>query len=191
MIHHRNLSENDRDSIHQLIKTIYLDGECYAFAIALHRNLGWPMHALKVGRILRHVAVRGPDGYFYDARGRFEDAVFAKPFANVGKSYSIVPVSEGQLYDKRPISDLSIDRASGMAQIIWPDLPWLTSTFRQRSLLFLKELESLCRKHGVWIRSSLPTSGIIIDESHGDEGFQIQLALTGQYFFDRVIERTN
>ena len=37
------LNAESLDVLHQQCLAIYLDGECYAFATALHEGLGWPM----------------------------------------------------------------------------------------------------------------------------------------------------
>jgi hypothetical protein len=183
------LEDDFRSTLEDKCAGVYLQPECYAFAIALHRGIGWPIIAIKVNGILQHAAVLQPDGSFRDARGVIEkkdEGDFVAPFTG-GAPYDIITVSEASLLHVRPVHDISIERASLMAEVIWPNLPWKMHTLQQRSRNFLNELGLLCEKYGVWIRSSVPNAGIVLENSHGDEGFAVQPMLTMQYMFDRVL----
>ena len=90
----------------------YLNGECYAFAIAMHRATGFPMVGL-VGELQKkttviHAAVLNPEGKFFDARGVVSEEEFGKPFG-YKPPYRLKQVSEPDLRDIRPVDEHEIN----------------------------------------------------------------------------------
>jgi hypothetical protein len=167
----------DRESeewkcVHKLCMSIFLDGECYAFATAVHRSLGWPMMGLKHDGELRHVFLSPPESHaYFDARGFFAIEKIGIPF-NISIPEEIVPVEEKELRrDKEPkeVREHSIHTARRYAEVLWPDLPWKESLM-QRATAFADELEVLSRKHKLWIRSAIPSTPPLIAEGQDDEG---------------------
>ena len=170
----RTLLEDDREGhniLHEICMGIYLDGECYAFAIALHRGLGWPIIGLINGDIIRHTAVQSPDGILHDARGVISKNEFAAPF-DIVPPHNLVEVSEEKLLrdgETNEIREASIQMARKIAEAIWPKLPWKESLASKVSA-FADELEILCKKHRIWIRASFPATAPILAPSMDDEG---------------------
>lgn len=158
--------QEDRDILHELCLGLYLHDECYAFAIALHQGLEWPIVGLMDGKIVIHAGVRSPEGRLHDVRGRLGEEEFGSPF--LSPPFTLCDVDPSQLYAIRPIDDLSIARARRSAEVIWPDLPWIDS-FASRAKVFTDELELLCRKHGLWMWNQ-PGSPTRLSQGDGSEG---------------------
>ena len=64
-----NLDAENIQLLYDFCTGVYLDGECYAFAVALQQNLGWPIMGLMHGGTIRHALLQRPDGGLFDARG--------------------------------------------------------------------------------------------------------------------------
>lgn len=164
----------DRESVevlHNMSASVYLDGECYAFATALHEGLGWPIIGLMNGDEIRHVAVRGPDGIIYDVRGKVSEKEFGKPFG-LSFPYELREVTVEELRrsdESDEVRHRSVAMARKMAEVIWPELPWKDSA-AQRTRVFCDELEALCRKHHLWIRSPYPAAKPVLAIGEDDEG---------------------
>lgn len=186
MIKRKDLSMKDREFATRLLQTTYLHGGCYHFAIALHREFGWPMYGIIQGDTIPHVALRPTPDHFFDARGYFPVTEFGTPF-NLHPPLTIQEVTEEKLFTKIENDPCAIQAALDSAEKIFPDLPWKNS-FGKKVENFLADLGNLCRKHGVWIRAPYPNMRIVIDRMHGDEGFTYEPAVTSQYFFDRHLE---
>ncbi|MDR3558693.1 MAG: hypothetical protein P4L61_04115 [Candidatus Pacebacteria bacterium] len=185
------LNEESLQILDDMARSIYLDGQCYEFAIALHRGLGWDLVGVMtgsiVGSVIRHALVKSPDGKLWDIRGTVPVPEIGKPF-DLDKVTLEYIMTEDMLRQVRPISESAINRASLFAQALWPDLPWRETTLRRKAFFFMADLEGLCRKHGIWIRAPYPAAQIVLCESCGDEkGFKLSPTLDGQYFFDRVL----
>lgn len=188
MITLKQLDEEERESLRAMAESIYLDGECYAFAIALHRGLGWQMRALRTDTI-RHVLLRDArDGSFWDVRGRVKLKDIGTPFG-IQEFGLLDPVGESDLFAIRRVDDLSISRAAWMAQALWPHLPWKDGVM-QKYAAFLRELELLSQKHGVYLYASLPTAWPVLTEAAGGEvGYAFKPSVTGpSYFINRQLE---
>lgn len=158
----------------------YLHGECYAFAMALHKGLGWQMVGLMNDQVPEHVGVRSPDGRIFDARGYVTEDTFAQPYLR--PPYIFQNVEEDDLRSIRPVHEHSIYRATCFAEMIWPELPWTTPT-SSRILAFVDALEQLSRAHGIWIRESSPSSFPLIyvgDET--EKGYQIRPFMSARTF---------
>ncbi len=185
------LDEQNWQSLHDLATMMYLDGQCYEFAAALYRDLDWKMLGIFEGDVIRHVMVQ-PHGEallpaLWDIRGTVPRTEWGKPFGMTG-SLTMKYVTLEELRAIRPVTDEAIDRASLMAQALWPELPWKKNTFQCEALAFMADLEALCRKHKVWIRAPYPAAQIVLGKAYGDEkGFKVSPTLDGQYFFDRMI----
>lgn len=153
-----------------MCRGVYLHGECYAFSIALHRGLGWPIIGLVCDNEVRHALVRNPDdnNLYYDARGKVCEANLQLPL-RISPPYELRDIEEQDLYAIRPIQPMSIMRAMRIAQLLWPDMAWLNSV-HSHLLAFAKDLEAISRKHGLWIRAAVPGCPPMIAEAGGDEG---------------------
>jgi len=190
------LSGENNESLQRLEIITYLDGQCYEFAVALHRGLGWPLVGVMSGNpagvIIRHALAQSPDGKFWDIRGPVKKSEIGTPFG-IASEPVLQPVTEEDLRKTRKtfghsISDEAIEHASLVAEGLWPELPWRKETFQKRVLAFMDELETLCKKHEVWIRAPYPAARIVVGKAYGDEkGFRISPTLNGQYFFDREL----
>src|SRR3989344_5459224 len=105
---------------------------------------------------------------------------FAEPFG-LKPPYNLRNVSLEDLRTERIVLDENIERALGMAQMLWPDLQWMQGPLcKARS--FVLELEKLSRKHGVWVHSlgtSLPILSLTQD---GEEGYALGSALHGSSY---------
>lgn len=184
------LDKENWDSLHRLARNIYLDGSCYEFAAAMNRDLGWTLHGLMtvnpLGLIIRHAVTNDPRGRFWDIRGPLRKKDVGHPFDIADPMIKAITIED--MRKIRPVADKAIDRASLVAQTLWPDLPWLGHTLHARSLAFLVRLTDLCRDLGVWVRAPYPAAKIVLSDAYGDEkGFAISPTLDGQYFFDRML----
>ena len=180
----KSLDGENLRSLRGLATGIYLDGQCYEFAVALHRGLGWQMFGLMEGKTIRHAILESEPLKFWDVRGPLKPTDIGKPFGMV--TPSLQRITEKDLHKVRPVFDEAVERASLVAQAMWPDLPWKAGTLQSRALGFIDELEKLCRKHKIWIRAPWPAAQIVLCAAHGDEkGFTVAPTLDGQYFIDR------
>ena len=161
----KRLEQEDLGFLHEMCRSIYLEGECYAFATALHRGLGWPMVGIMDfidstdKKVIRHVAVKSPDEILYDARGVVSDEELGVPF-DLHSPYEMRTVTEDELVRDRETAEVrerSIRMAQKFAETLWPNLPWKES-FESRVKAFADALESLSREHELWIRSPVPAS---------------------------------
>ena len=181
----RSEDPDEIETLRALCLSTYLDGECYAFATALHEGLGWPIIGLMHNGEIRHALVQDPEGLLHDVRG-----VIRKE-AHVGQPFDLLPP-----YDLRQVTvaDLvregepdymrahSVRMARRLAEAIWPELPWKES-FAKRVVAFANEFETLCRKHGLWIRASVPASAPLIALGEDDEGgYQLRPTVDGMTF---------
>ena len=117
-----NLDAENIQLLYDFCTGVYLDGECYAFAVALQQNLEWPIMGLMHGGTIRHALLQRPDGGLFDARGPIKSKDAGKPF-EVPPPYDLKPVEEIGLRQTRLIQELRIRRALDLAQRGWPDLP--------------------------------------------------------------------
>lgn len=161
---------------------MYLDGQCYEFAIALHNGLGWPMVGIRANYLgkdtVRHAVVRHPNGNFFDARGEVttEEELVA-PFGL--DRYYLVNVTEGDLRAVRLVESYNIETSRRIAEARFPLLPWSISQ-RARYKEFADGLEALSLKTGVWIRGSVPASAPVLADSGGDEeGYTLRQTAEG------------
>lgn len=163
----KNLDEESTQLLYDFCVGVYLDGECYAFAVALQQNLDWPIVGLTHGGTIRHALLQRPDGGLFDARGPIKSKDVGKPFG-VPPPCDLKPVKESDLRKVRPIQELSIARALDVAQRLWPDLPWKNG-MRERARRFAEALEVLSRRHGIWIRGKVPAAPPVLVLAQGDE----------------------
>ncbi len=176
------------DSIRSMALGTFLDGECYAFAIALNRALGWPIAGLMLDGQVRHAVVLMPDNTPFDARGPLSLDSLGVPFY-MRQPYAFEIIEEDDLRAIRPIDDWSVARAGKFAEAIWPELPWKDGGRAGRVRRFAEGLEKLSREHGVWIRSMYPTTQPVVAIGYGDEaGYKVQSTGDGQFLLDRMLE---
>jgi len=167
----RKLSREKRGFLHGACTTMFLDGMCYEFAIALHQGLGWPMVGLMKNAVVRHAAVMSPQEILCDVRGSFlpADERFGRPFSCVPPYDLSRGLIEEDLRAIRPINEHGISTARKMAEVIWPKLRW-NDSLASKVHAFADELEALSKKHGLWIRSSFPTTPPLLAIGMDDEG---------------------
>lgn len=182
------LRGDDMDAVRSIAQSMYLDGECYAFAIAVSRGTGLPIVGLMEDALPRHALVYHRNkNTFVDVRGEhtMHSPELGRPFGHRPR-YHLKEIPEEQLYSVRPIGERSIEYARKYADIILPGLPWKDSR-TVRAKAFCDELEALCRRHGYWLRSQAPGMKPVLSEAHGDEaGYTIEPTATGMDF---VIDR--
>ncbi len=175
-----------KETVHEMLIAMCLDGQCYAFAIALHRCLGWPMVGLMQENVIRHACVSDLEGNLWDCRGMVNKEEFGRPFG-ITFPYDLNPVTEKDLNSKVPISEPLIESLSKMAQTVWPDLPWKSDTFLVRVRAFAEDLEALSRKHELWIYGNSPNMLPAIAEGVGDEkGYTLESVISG-YVINRSL----
>lgn len=182
----------DLDTLRSIAQSMYLDGECYAFAIAVSRGTRLPIVGLMEGSVPRHALVYWKDkNKFVDVRGLhgIHEPALGQPFGHRPGSYDLQEIPEAKLYAQRQIDDSSIAYAQKYADILLPMLPWKQGR-ALRAKAFCDELEDLCRRHGFWIRSPVPAAKPILCEGHGDEdGYSIKPTSDGgQFTIDRRLK---
>lgn len=188
MITYKALDIETRENMHDMLIGLCLDGQCYAFAIAMHRCLGWPMVGLMQGLVIRHAAVIDPDGSLWDCRGKMNKEDFGKPYG-IKFPYELKTITEAELNVTNPISEPFIASLSRMVQSVWPELPWRSNTLIMRVRVFAEELEALSRKHNLWIYGNFPATLPAIAEGDEDEkGYALSGTITGGYMISRTFE---
>lgn len=160
---------------------IFLHGSCYAFAIALYEELGWPIVGLFVRKggmeIIDHTGVQDLDGRIFDVRGFVSEEEFGSLYTY--PPYDIRKVAVEDLSVTAPVGEYSIRRARQIAEILYPELPW-RETRASRVQVFADELEALCRKHNKWIRSPIAAHAPLLQEGDGSEtGYELLPTLDG------------
>jgi len=165
--HIERLASTFTKTLHELALGVFQDGECYAFAIALSRSLGWHIVALMDGAVIRHALIRDPNGDFRDVRGKVAPAEIGSPFG-LRPPLTFRDISELDLLAVRPVDETTIDEARQLAEIIWPDLPWHHSK-AEKVKLFADRLEELSRQFGFWIVAPFPTARPLLFVAFGDE----------------------
>ncbi|HEY0947996.1 MAG TPA: hypothetical protein VGE53_00690 [Candidatus Paceibacterota bacterium] len=188
VIHTLDEDRGDMEFLTFRFQLPYLEGECYAFAIALNQGLGWPLVGLMKGDEIWHAGVRAPNGKIYDARGPLTEEAFGGHF--MPPPHVIREVTEAELRATRPIADFSVQQARQFAEVNWPALPWQES-LASRIEAFASDLEVLSRKHGFWIDGPVPASLPLIIPGEGDEGgYELRLTVDGmKYTINRYLLR--
>lgn len=159
-----------------------IHGNCYHFAIAMHRGLGWPIVGLVQNREIIHAGVKSPgDEKFWDGRGALSRKEFIEPFACDYLRFS--DITEEDLAISKNFSEHAVEILLEKAQLAWPELPWKVETFQEKIIAFAKELKELSQKHGIWICASLPNGPPVIFKGEGDElGYRLTLSVEGNAF---------
>lgn len=165
------LDEESRKTLHDMSMGTYLDGECYAFAIALSDSLGWRIIGLAEGYTIRHALVEQPDGHLRDVRGSFakDDPQLGMPFGHTPNKYDLQIITASDLRVRRPVGERHIRLARRLAEVIWPELPWKHSN-QSRVQAFMDDLESISRKHRIWIRAPYPAARPVLADGDDEEG---------------------
>lgn len=186
------LEGESKDNLYNCCDCEYLDRNCYEFAVALHRGLGWTMVGLindsKPNEWIRHVALLQPDGKLRDVRGEISLEEFGTHLDDVNPPYVTCPVTEDDLLGIRPVAEAKISLARRLAEALYPELPWYSGQQKQYKE-FADELEKLSRRTGVWIRSSIPACPPALAQGYGDEkGYVLKQTIDGFGFtIDRVL----
>ncbi len=186
----KSLDPETKEFLENLIRGTYLDGACYELACALYRGLDWKLVGLiqkmDGGVVVRHAAVRYPNGGFFDARGRVTEDEFIRPFGP-GEIREF-PLQDDLRKLTRPIMEHSISMAGKLAMSLWPELPWNKNTYVNSLLAFVNDLEKVCRRHGFWLYAPVPNpaSWPQISIGDGDEaGYVVLPTGNGSYAINR------
>ncbi|MFZ2887196.1 MAG: hypothetical protein WA021_05250 [Minisyncoccia bacterium] len=153
--------------LQELHMHMFLQGACYEFSLAMYQGLGWPMVGLMKGNVIWHTGVRAPDGPIWDIRGPLSEEEFSERYAISPEKIRTIATDE--LSAIRPLEDRAIVLARGLAEKIWPELPWLDS-LQSKVVAFADELEALSRKHGFWITGLSATQLPRLYVGDADEG---------------------
>lgn len=187
------LPERDRRELRHQVRAMYLNGGCYELATAMHEKLEWPLYGLVRDGVVMHAFVCDMRAdtkptYFYDARGRVLEPQLRDGVEST-RDTVLQPIGLGDLTKTRPINRSMSRRAGTMAELTWPELPWLHSS-AERFVRFADALEKLCQEHGVYIRDIAPGCRPVLYSAYGDEGgFRLHPNVTGdeQYFLERLL----
>ncbi|MEX0652346.1 MAG: hypothetical protein WD509_03400 [Candidatus Paceibacterota bacterium] len=175
------LCEENKETLRQKYIPMFFGEECHAFAIALNRGLGWPIVWLMNGTVVHHVAVRSPEGLLYNAQGAFSEKELSELFSP-SLTYSLCEITEVYLpTDEKAqrVREHRIAQARKFAETLWPELDWLESRV-SKVKAFIDELETLSRKHKVWIRSPYSELQAVVEEGEGNElGYRLEEVLNG------------
>ncbi len=184
------LSDDELASIRAMCETVYLDGQCYTFAGAMHQLTGWPIHALRAKHDFRHAFVVDPEGNKWDVRGAVSPEEFGDPFG-VPPPYDTRLVTLDDLRTVRDISDFAIIQAIRLIEVLWPHLPYIRETETMRKKRFADGLERLSRETGIWIRSAVPACPPVLADAAGDEGgYNITVgAFANVYCINRYLKK--
>lgn len=169
------LDRNVIKFLKDLQKQYFLNGHCYAFAVALHDELGWQIMGLMYKNKTHHAFLRDSGGNFFDARGYVQpeklDDLFSLFYFLKGQ-YELKEIKKEDLYRTGTVLISDIDKAKNFAPIIWPGLPWKRKNTRaNRIKVFTEELEALGRKHNLWISVTSPETPSLLAEGCGDENY--------------------
>lgn len=167
VLHNLEQRLEDHEMLHDIYRQPFLEGECYAFAIALGQGLGWPMVGLMKDNTIWHAGVRAPDGRIHDVRGFLTEEEFGGHF--LSPPFNIREIVADELYTTRPVDEYTIKKARQLAEVLWPELPWV-STHALKVKAFADELEALSLKYGLWICGSVPADPPRLCIGVGDEG---------------------
>lgn len=186
------LTEEERDPLISFLGS-YLYGRCFIYALAVARGTGEQLVVIEDRSGIVHAGVRTTEGLCKDVRGTMEGYAFAAPFTS--GNHLIRESSEEELLrvsleaNGEPITEGMVLQARRHAESLWPDWPWKESHLnKMRS--FVEELETLCRKHGLWLREPSPSTLPIIYPSDGEgESFEIVQVpnVSHQYMLRRVL----
>ena len=99
-------------------------------------------------------------------------------------------IVEKSLLSTVEISEEKIEALLLKIQLAWPKIPWQKEAFRARVENFAKELETLSRKHSLWIYGPLPAQlPRITGEAGGEAGYRLEPDITGySYSFNRILK---
>lgn len=179
------------DCLRDRAVAIHLDGECYAFARALHQGLGWPLIGLMQGDVIRHALVREPSGLLRDVCGTTTAEercrTFGLPLPAITRE-----VQEHELVREGEPSEYILHvtrRARTTAELLFPELPWCESQ-EMRVTAFADALEKLSREHGMWIRPMVPGGVVMLSEQIDiEKGYALKPTYDGVTFtIDRYFE---
>ncbi len=171
-----------------LLRQTYLDGQCYELAIALNRGLDWELVGLLQEHVVRHAAVRHPEGGYFDARGHVTEDEFIKPFGN--GTITTFNLQDDLRRLTRPIPEHSIMMAGKLVMSAFPYLPWKHESYISAIREFVEDLEKLSRKHGFWLIGQLPASSSwprIVVAHDDEEGYEIEPIGNGDYVINRKL----
>lgn len=169
-----------------LSSSIY--GQCYPFAIAMHRGLGWQLVGLFYEGMIIHAGVRSPEGKIWDGRGKISDADFITPFANEVYS-AICNITEEDLLSRDDTAESLVDFYTDRAQVVWSNLPWNKPVYQENVIAFAKELEELSRKYKLWVCGPYPAATPVLFQGYDDEkGYELTRTSDGvTYKINRVL----
>ena len=122
----------------------------------------------------------------HDIRGFLTEEEFGEHF--LSPPFDIREITADELRATRPVHDFVIARGRKLAETLWPDLPWI-ETAASRAIVFADELETLCRKHGLWIFNNIPTQLPLLVQSDGEEGgYEVIQRMDGGFAINRYFQ---
>jgi hypothetical protein len=176
------LDEEDRKLLQEIYSSNFLHGGCGSFAIALSDRTGWKEFVLgyegygEKARLI-HVGLKDDKGLIWDINGAQTIEEFGAP---MWCGMSLQYVDKETLIKLYPGANTGIDRARGVIDLIFPDLPGEAYN-KTKFENFVKDLIDVCVKHGLWLRDPHGTSAFgdaLIYTSFGDEeGYELEQAL--------------
>lgn len=185
------LDDDVREFLDTMLRGIYLDGQCYELAIALHRGLNWPLigfvQEMYGQSVIRHAAVRHPQGGFFDGRGWVSEQEFFAPFGGTGEIIAFELENELK-HRTRLILENSIRMAGKLAMSRWPELPWVSDTYFQKIGAFLNAIERVCRHHGFWFYSPVASWPMVVTGEDDEIGYVLATTGNGSYTANRLLK---
>ncbi|MCF7816032.1 MAG: hypothetical protein K9M10_01175 [Candidatus Pacebacteria bacterium] len=179
-----SVDSDERGLLHELVLKQFLDGDCYAFALAVSEGTKWPMVGLFEGSVARHACIKTPDGMFFDARGFVTNEDIGAPFGlstphNMKLVFPNDLIREGETKER---VTWAIARARTFAETLWPNLPWDTSHV-DKVRGFIDELEILCLRHGFYISAQIPGMPPMVVPIDGNEdGYTATQLIDGRQY---------
>lgn len=189
----RELSEEDRAAAHAS-NMHFFNGNCYSFAVALHRLTGWQIVGLVRSCEIwpDHVGVRDPDGNLRDYRGIVPYKEFGRYFGYTAP-YKLRDYSPEELARSSGVRESLVELALDLIEVIWPELPMRIDGKLARAHRFTAAMEQLCRDHDIWFTTTAQGTAFWPFMSFGDDiaqGIELRPALIGNsYFFNRHLGR--
>lgn len=148
-----------------------LDGLYYELAIALNQHTDWPMVKLVIDGTIRHVGVRRPDGLVQDARGTVDEQTFVQPFLDTAREHIICPITRGEIVALHDVRLSLVRQFFNLIPLLWPDLPCSQDHMMQKVAAFAEDLRELSLRHGICLRTSVPTERMHFAFLKGDEQY--------------------
>ena len=186
MITYKPLSDKEREILINS-QNSFLAPNCFEFAIAAQEATGWGIRKLlQKGNDIYHVFLESDGGAFFDARGFVAPSQIGTPFG-VTPPYRMGPVDKETLLKILDISreklpkdapkevtiEGTIQRAREFICAAWMEIcsdEFLEAhSWAKKYLIFMEDIEKLCRRHDVGIREMFETVPPVLYPRYEDE----------------------